>query len=174
MFPYLRARPALATIGALALCAGCSTSAQNTQATTTPTSSSTPSATVPSAELPTSTTPGAPTTKTSSPQKPPAGDGRASSTVVITSTNWNKASRNVEVSGYVPVVESDGRCTLALQRNGLTKTTQSTGNPDASSTSCGRMTIPGSQLSPGRWTAVITYLSKATRAASSPATVEVP
>jgi hypothetical protein len=95
--------------------------------------------------------------------------------VLITYSGWVPDTRTVEVGGYVAgVIESDGTCTLTLSQGGRSVTTSKPGEVDASSTSCGGLSIPAAQVSSGSWTAVLTYASTATRATSAPVRVQVP
>ncbi|GAA4628993.1 hypothetical protein GCM10023113_35860 [Cellulomonas oligotrophica] len=109
-------------------------------------------------------------------QPTPATPGDAASVldVVVTFSGWNDLSGAVEVGAYVPVVEDDGTCTLTLTGGSGTPTATSDGIPDASSTSCGSLTLPGSAVPSGTWTATVTYASSTSTGSSDPVTVEVP
>ncbi|WP_222194132.1 hypothetical protein [Modestobacter italicus] len=99
----------------------------------------------------------------------------AEGTVVVSSALWNGATAAVEVDGLVPdVIESSGTCTLTLSGDGTSVTTERPGTPDATSTACASLSIPGADLSPGTWTAVLSYESPVSTAASSPVEVEIP
>ncbi|HEV7189313.1 MAG TPA: hypothetical protein VGN28_15585 [Blastococcus sp.] len=106
---------------------------------------------------------------------PQAPAPKASTSVFITYSGWVPATRSVEVGGYVSgVIESDGICTLTLSRAGRSVSASKPGEVDASSTSCGGLSIPAAQVSSGTWTAVVTYASAASHATSAPVQVKVP
>jgi hypothetical protein len=88
---------------------------------------------------------------------------------------WDDAAGGVSVDGFVPsVVESTGTCTLVLTKDGTTVTTSVPGTPSVSTTSCGGAVVPGSELSPGTWTAVLSYESPTSSASAEPVEVTVP
>lgn len=95
--------------------------------------------------------------------------------VSITYASWDAGSRAVEVGGYVAdVVESGGTCTVVLTRGDHRATATSSAEADASTTSCGAVSVPGGQLSSGTWEAVLSYGSADHRGASAPTEVVVP
>jgi hypothetical protein len=95
--------------------------------------------------------------------------------VEVTFAGWDDVAAGVEVSGYVSgVVEAGGTCTLALSRGSTTRTAQGSGDSDASTTTCGTLQIPGTDLSAGEWTAVLTYASATSSGSSVGAPVQVP
>jgi hypothetical protein len=99
----------------------------------------------------------------------------AEGTVSISSADWNTTTGSVEVDGLVPdVIESTGTCTLTLTKDGTTVTTSRPGFPDASSTSCAGLAVAGTELSPGTWTAVLSYRSNVSTASSQQVEVAVP
>ncbi|MFB9956392.1 hypothetical protein [Cellulomonas denverensis] len=102
------------------------------------------------------------------------GGGTATVDVVTTYYGWNTTSAAVEVGAYAATVESDGVCTLTLTGPGGTVTAQGSALADASSTSCGELSVPGTQLSSGSWQAVVGYSSPRSRGTSAAVTVEVP
>jgi hypothetical protein len=94
--------------------------------------------------------------------------------VSVTFFGWNAAAHEVEVGGYVAgVIESGGTCTLTLTRTGATVTAQRSARPDATTTTCGEIDIPGSSLSAGTWTAVLSYRSAGHTGAAAPVQIEV-
>lgn len=96
-------------------------------------------------------------------------------TVVVTYSGWVDDSAAVELGAYVAgVVESDGTCSLTLTSGSATVTTQVTAEPDASSTSCPTMAVPGADLAPGNWQAVVAYESAGASGRAAPVTVAVP
>jgi len=95
--------------------------------------------------------------------------------VQITYSGWDAATQAVEVDGYVAdVAESGGTCTLTLTQGGTSVTASVPANREPSVTSCSGARIGRAQLSPGTWTAVLSYDSATSRGASSPAQVAVP
>jgi hypothetical protein len=93
----------------------------------------------------------------------------------VTYSGWNEDSGAVEVGSYLPdASESDGTCTLTLTKGATSVDVSGSATPDVTSTACGDLTVPGDQLSPGDWTAVVTYESSTSRGASDPVEVEVP
>ncbi|TKJ35621.1 hypothetical protein [Blastococcus sp. CCUG 61487] len=105
------------------------------------------------------------------PTSPAVGEG----SVRITYADWNPQARAVEAGGIVPdIVEAGGVCTLTLSMGGASATATIEGLPDARSTNCGGLVVPGEGLSPGTWTAVIDYESARTSASSEPVEVQIP
>ncbi|MGY1804692.1 hypothetical protein ACI78T_15535 [Blastococcus sp. SYSU D00922] len=101
----------------------------------------------------------------------PATDAR----LFVTYSGWNAQSGAVEVGSYLPTaVESDGTCTLTLTRGETSVTASTTGTPNVTSTSCGGLSIPGSEVSSGTWVAVVSYESATSSGSSEPVEVEVP
>jgi hypothetical protein len=95
--------------------------------------------------------------------------------VVLTFADWNGTTEAVEVDGYLAgIVEDGGSCTLTLTQGGTTVTAEVPGTADAATTSCGGAAVPGRQLAPGTWTAVLGYRSGTTTGSSAPAEVTVP
>lgn len=103
-----------------------------------------------------------------------AGTAKPETTVDVTFGGWQSATASVEVGGYAGVVEEDGTCTLELSQGSTSVTTTSTAAPDATTTSCGTLTIAGTSLRPGTWTGVLRYESPRTAGESTSITIEVP
>ncbi|MGY1833244.1 hypothetical protein ACI8AA_22740 [Geodermatophilus sp. SYSU D01180] len=96
-------------------------------------------------------------------------------TVVVTFAGWNTASAAVEVDGFVPaVVEPDGVCTVTLTNGGRVVSVQVAATADVTSTACGGASVPASDLTPGTWTAVLSYQSAQSAGSSDPIEVVVP
>jgi hypothetical protein len=94
--------------------------------------------------------------------------------VVVTYSGWNAVQHQVMVGGYAAgVVESKGVCTLTLRQGARTVTAQSPASPDASTTACGALSVPGTKLAPGSWRAVLSYTSKTSSGAAAPVDIEV-
>ena len=94
--------------------------------------------------------------------------------VLITWSGWDPTLGGVEVGGYADLVESGGTCTLMLAKGAATASASRAASADVSSTSCGALTVPGAELSPGTWEAVLTYESPCAAGTSEPVEVEVP
>lgn len=95
--------------------------------------------------------------------------------VALTYVSWFAEPGGVDASGVVTgVVETGGTCTLSLNRSGVVVEATSTGLADASSTSCGTLSVQADELTAGAWQATLSYASAAGTATSAPATVEVP
>ena len=95
--------------------------------------------------------------------------------VTVTYADWEDSTDAVEVSGFVSgVVEPGGTCRLTLTRGQRTAVVETPGEPDASTTVCGTLSVPGSELSEGTWEAVLSYESATSSGASAPADVTVP
>ena len=160
------------------------------------TSSGGPSApTSPAASLPTTaastslpTTSAAPTTapSTATPTSPSTSPttgsttGTSSSagrtvTVQITFSGWDGPSRSAQVNAFVPsLVVRDGSCTLTLSSGGVRRAATVVAHSTPQATNCGLMSIPGAQLSPGAWRAVVSFRSSEAIGVSKPVTIEVP
>lgn len=167
-------------LGALALAltaAACTAPAPDAAASPSATATTTPSATPTVTAAPGATPqPGATGDPGSAPgataTPPVSGDGRAVVELVVSYAGWQASA--VEVAGFVPVVESDGVCRLVLTSAGGEVAVEQAATPDASTTSCGWLSVPGTDLSPGTWSAVLSYSSGASVASSAPVPVEVP
>jgi len=109
---------------------------------------------------------------TDTPRTPaPAGDAP----VLITFAGWQASAGVVEVGGFVDqVVESDGSCTATLTNGQRTVSASRPATPDATTTSCGWLSVPGHDLAPGTWTAVLSYASRTSTGASAEVEVVVP
>lgn len=106
---------------------------------------------------------------------PPVAHSGAAVQVVVPSAEWDATSSSVQASAYVSgVVESDGTCTLVLTQGARRATSEIPAVPDATTTSCGVVAVPGDQLAPGTWQAVVTYRSPSSSGTSKPTTVVVP
>jgi hypothetical protein len=95
--------------------------------------------------------------------------------VVTTFHDWNATTRQVMVGGYVQgVIEDGGTCTLTLTSGSSRAVGHTAAHADATTTTCGAVTVPGSGLAPGTWQAVLSYSSPKHSGAAAPVTVEVP
>jgi cytoskeletal protein RodZ len=94
--------------------------------------------------------------------------------VVVTYSDWNATQHLVMVGGYAAgVVESKGVCTLTLTQGARKVTAESPAAPDASTTACGGLSVPGTKLAPGTWRAVLSYASPSSSGAAAPVDIEV-
>lgn len=94
--------------------------------------------------------------------------------VVVTYSGWNAGARQVMAGGYVSgVIEAGGTCTLTLTKAGVQVKAQKPGRPDAATTACGGLTVPGSSLSSGTWKAVLSYASTTSSGSSAPVDIAV-
>lgn len=118
---------------------------------------------------PTPTTPAPSEPEPSAPTTP-----QGATTVTVTTWGYDAASRQVMVAGYADVVESDGTCTLVVRNGGAEASVSVAALPDATTTSCGTLAIPRSQLSTGTWSAELRYASPTSTGAAAPITIEVP
>lgn len=96
--------------------------------------------------------------------------------MTVTTSYWgfDPESGSAFANGYADVVDEDGRCTLSLTNGSLTATAQTDATADATTTSCGEITVPGSELSSGSWQAVITFASPSSTGQSAPVEIVVP
>jgi cytoskeletal protein RodZ len=104
---------------------------------------------------------------------PPAPAG--STDVAIAFLGWTPATASVDATGYAATVEADGACTLTLTQGSRTvRSAESAALPDASTTTCGTLSVPRAQLGPGTWSATIAYRSASSVGSSPAMTVDVP
>ncbi|MGY1845718.1 hypothetical protein [Modestobacter sp. SYSU DS0875] len=102
------------------------------------------------------------------PERPSATD------VVLTYAYWDEAAGAVLAAGFVsPLVEDGGTCTLVLTQGAAEVTATGSGQLDASTTSCPELSVPGGELRPGTWTAVLEYASGSGSGTSEQLPVEV-
>jgi len=100
----------------------------------------------------------------------------STASVVLTYADWEPGSSAIEVGAYVPgVVETGGTCTAVASAPGEDAVTASvTAEPDAGSTSCPGLSLPGEGLTSGGWAVRVSYESATVTGTSDPATVVVP
>lgn len=83
-------------------------------------------------------------------------------------------SGRVLVDGYVAgVIESSGTCTVTLTKDGVTVTGHAAGEADATTTVCGGLAVSDPRLTPGTWSAVLSYRSATSSGAARPVNVTV-
>jgi hypothetical protein len=94
---------------------------------------------------------------------------------VLSFAMWEEATASLDAAGYVtPVVEDGGTCTLRLTREEAEVSVTAPGMADATTTVCGRLSVPGEQLAAGTWTLRLAYSSATADVVSAPVDVEVP
>lgn len=94
--------------------------------------------------------------------------------VVLTYSAWVPADREAVAGGFVAgIIEDDGVCTLTLTQGGASVTVEAPAMPDATTTVCSGLVVPGDRLAAGTWQATLTYTSAAHRGTSASAPVEV-
>lgn len=166
---------AVSLVALLALC-GCAAAGSGDRPTTTATTPTRPTVAPPSSQsaAPSPSRGSAPASPTAAPTAASPTTDPAQVAVQLTSAAWSAADQAVEVSAFVPVVEEGGTCTVTLTSGSRSAQASGPAYPDASSTSCGLLSVPAAQLGSGTWTAVVTYRSSLTRAISDPTPVEVP
>ncbi len=105
---------------------------------------------------------------------PPATTANGKKKVNLVMTSW-VASPNVEVRGYVPsIIEEGGTCTLTLTQDTQQVTESKVAAADASSVTCGLITVARARLSSaGTWTAVLSYSSNTYEGVSTSNKIEV-
>jgi len=112
-----------------------------------------------------------PTTPTTPTSPSPTNSTKKSITPIMTS--WG-ANPNVEVRGYVPgISEENGTCTVTLTKDGQKVTESATATPDATTVSCGLITIAKSRVSAGTWSATLSYSSAKYEGVSASKSIEV-
>lgn len=104
--------------------------------------------------------------------EPPAGTDSA--TVVITYADWEASTSSVEVGAYAALVDPAGSCTLTLTRDATTRVQTIDALADVSTMSCGGFQVGRADLTPGTWSAVVTYASSGSSGTSAPVEVVVP
>ncbi len=86
----------------------------------------------------------------------------------ITYAGPDDAAGGIAVGAYVAgLIEEGGTCALTLSKGGESATAESEALADASTTSCGQLVVPFSELEPGTWAAEVTYTSPQGRAVAA-------
>jgi len=93
---------------------------------------------------------------------------------VVTGSGWDDAEDGAWVSAYVPGVEEGGVCTLVLSRSGRQVEIEQDALADASTTICGSLLVPHSELEAGTWSGRLAYASPTRTGESSDVVIEVP
>ena len=159
-------RPADAGTGATPSPSPSLSASASTEATGTPSSPPAPSPSAPAASEEPSAPPAPEPGTTDAPLAP--------ATVTVTFSGWDAAAGAAVVGGYVDTLEGSGTCTITMTLGDKVVTRAATATPDATTMSCGELSVPRTALSAGTWQTVLSY-SSTTRAGSAPAvTIEVP
>lgn len=94
--------------------------------------------------------------------------------VMPTITYADQYSGKVEVGAFISgIFEDGGTCTLRLQKEGAVQTTSVSAIKGATSVNCPVMLVDRSSLSPGIWSATVSYSSQSSEGQSTPRSVEV-
>ncbi|KIC59576.1 hypothetical protein RM52_02735 [Microbacterium hominis] len=94
--------------------------------------------------------------------------------VTVVVVTLDAVAGRVEASGMIPTLSEDGgRCTLTLKRGDLVRTAEVEATAAREATYCGLVTIPVTDLGPGQWTAVLSYVSASHFGVSAEKTVNV-
>jgi len=124
---------------------------------------------------------GAPRTVVSPPPSDPADVATDTATpsslrVDVTYAVADHATGGIAVGSLVAgVVEDGGSCLLTLEQDGRSATATGDGHADVSTTTCGQLFVPYSQLGSGTWSARVSYTSVAGATSTSGAVpVDVP
>lgn len=174
----------LALVAALTGCTSSTPTAPATSATPAPTSApartTTPTATVAASPTPTRTSrptesPSPHTTVSVPPAATETAPAAAHLTVTVTFAQWDATTKAAEVGGYVAgVIDDDAVCTLTLTNGADTVRQAVTAVADVSTTSCGTVSIAGSRLHTGTWTARLTYTSHSGSGTSADVSIDIP
>jgi hypothetical protein len=125
----------------------------------------------PTPPAPVSTAP--PTAVATDPPVTSAPGGEAN--VFISRVQWDYPTSSVRAAGYVSgVLELEGSCTLTITNGTTEREVTAAAEPDATTMTCGTLTVPGQDLTSGTWSAVLRYESGTARGESAPADVDVP
>ncbi|MCC2316939.1 hypothetical protein [Cellulomonas chengniuliangii] len=142
-------------------------------------SSPSPSATTPASPsataTPAATPPELPAGVPTEDQPNPAPTAPGAVEVTLTYAQWSASTTAVEVAGFAAVApEPTGTCTVRLTRGAQEILASAPAVPDATTMTCGTISIPGSRASRGAWQATLTYESATGTGTSPQTTIEVP
>ncbi|WP_091555484.1 hypothetical protein [Klenkia taihuensis] len=92
-----------------------------------------------------------------------------------TYASYDVSGAQVEAGAFIPeVIETGGTCTLVLNLGEVSAQARSAAVPDASSTSCGALSIPAADLGTGAWDGFISYESATSNGRSDDFVVVIP
>ena len=142
------------------------------QQTTAPSgSTSSPANSEPATVEPSEPAPSPSPSTPTSPETPKPTVGGVS--VLISTSEWD-VSAGVTVRGYANTVDVDATCTLDLTKADVTRSVSVEALEGPTTMSCGELTIGVAELTPGDWTAVLSYESTTAWGTSDPVVVTVP
>ena len=118
---------------------------------------------------------GSAASSSSSPSSSASGGQQRQVSVTQTYADWDAGSTAIVVDAQVTgVIESGGTCTLTLTREGRSARATAPATPDAATTYCGEMAVPGDELISGAWTGAVSYSSPRAEGSSPSFSVVVP
>ena len=132
---------------------------------------SSPATSEPSSAEPSEPSPSPSPSTSTSPATPKPSVGGVS--VLISNSEWD-AGAGVTVRGYANTVDVDANCTLDLTKADVTRSVSVEALEGPTTMSCGELTIGVAELTPGDWTAVLSYESTTAWGTSDPVVVTVP
>lgn len=108
------------------------------------------------------------------PQQPPANGQKRNITPIISFWGQSQTSGAVEVGAFVSgVFEGGGKCTLNLSKDSQEATAATNATKDATTTTCGTISIARNSLSAGKWKATVKYVSDSSEGSSEGIYIEV-
>lgn len=177
------ATPVVLALACLAVVGACGpTDAASPAATpsTTTTRASAPATATPSSATPsaTATTTAPPATANATTPAPAPSTPTTSAPAValtVTFSGWNSLTGALEVGAYVDGVLAGGTCTLRLSGpGGRTASVTTEASPDAATTVCELLSVPGPDLVAGTWTGSVEFGSAERSGRADVAPMEVP
>jgi len=134
-----------------------------------------PAVTTPASPSATATPPDLPAGVPTEDQPTAAPTAPSAVEVSLTYAQWSASTTAVEVAGFAAVApEPTGTCTVRLTRGAQEIVESAPAVPDATTMTCGTISIPGSRASRGAWQATLTYESTTGTGTSPQTTIEVP
>jgi hypothetical protein len=111
-----------------------------------------------------------------SPSSAPSAPGVAPATVFSPGVRWDASASVLSGSAFVTTTsETGGTCVMVANSGGVTvRSAPVSSEPDASTTVCGTVTIPGSRLHAGTWAVKFTYQSAKHAGESNSVNVVIP
>ena len=99
-------------------------------------------------------------------------NGKLTAQVLL--TWWDAGTGSISANGSVNnLIENGGTCTLSASRGSLVRKVSNSSIANATTTVCGELTIPASQLSAGDWKIQLSYVSGTASGSSSTQTVHI-
>lgn len=94
--------------------------------------------------------------------------------VIFSYWGYDTNSGAAIANGYADVVDAEGKCTLTLERDGVSVAVEQTALADARTTSCGELSIQDPRLTSGTWDATLSFASPSRSGISSLVEIVVP